>query len=107
MAPELAMLAEAIRCEITQALSCMRWLAVIAGGSSFRFRQAEPNIYLVATALGAPYVLTGIIEARNHTLAVPLELSDSCTNEAISADSPFRQHRRSAQPDRHAPCHRT
>ncbi len=36
--PELAILADAIPCEIIQALSCLRWLAVIARGSSFRFR---------------------------------------------------------------------
>ena len=86
MAPELAILAEAIPCEIIQALSCMRWLAVIARGSSFRFRQPEPNLDLVATALGARYVLTGIIEARNRSLAVTLELSDSGKNEVIWGD---------------------
>ncbi len=86
MAPELAILAEAIPCEIIQALSCMRWLAVIARGSSFRFRHSEPNLDLVATALGARYVLTGIIEARNRGLAVTLELSDSSKNEVIWGD---------------------
>ncbi len=86
MAPDLAILAEAIPCEIIQALSCMRWLAVIARGSSFRFRDPEPNLDLVATALGARYVLTGIIEARNRSLAVTLELSDSSKNEVIWGD---------------------
>jgi DNA-binding winged helix-turn-helix (wHTH) protein len=39
IAPELAILGEAIPHEIIQALSRLRWLAVIARGSTFRFRQ--------------------------------------------------------------------
>ena len=53
MAPELAILADAIPYEIIQALSRLRWLAVIARGSTFRFRQPDPDLGLVATALGA------------------------------------------------------
>lgn len=83
MAPELAILADAIPYEIIQALSRLRWLAVIARGSSFRFRQPDPDLGLVATALGARYVLSGIIEARGNGLAVTLELSDSSSNEVI------------------------
>lgn len=60
MSPELAILGEAIPHEIIQALSRMRWLAVIARGSSFRFRQVV-DLDLVATALAARYVLSGII----------------------------------------------
>jgi len=86
MAPELAILADAIPYEIIQALSRLRWLAVIARGSSFRFRQPEPDLDLVATALGARYVLSGILEAGDRGLAVTLELSDSSTNEVIWGD---------------------
>ena len=39
MSPELAILGDAIPHEIIEALSRLRWLAVIARGSSFRFRQ--------------------------------------------------------------------
>lgn len=84
--PELGILADAIPYEIIQALSRLRWLAVIARGSSFRFRQPDPNLDLVATALGVRYVLSGIIEGRNRGLAVTLELSDSSTNEVIWGD---------------------
>ena len=86
MAPELAILADAIPYEIIQALSRLRWLAVIARGSSFRFRQPDPDLELVATALGARYVLSGIVEARERKLAVTLELSDSASNEVIWGD---------------------
>lgn len=86
MAPELAILADAIPCEIIQALSRLRWLAVIARGSSFRFRKPDPDLDLVATALGARYVLSGIIEPNARGLAVTLELSDSSSNEVIWGD---------------------
>ncbi|MGB4410442.1 MAG: hypothetical protein WBI84_09240, partial [Burkholderiaceae bacterium] len=86
MTPELAILANAIPSEIIQALSRLRWLAVIARGSSFRFRKPDPDLDLVATALGARYVLSGIIEANVSRLAVTLELSDASTNEVIWGD---------------------
>lgn len=86
MAPDLAILADAIPHEIIQALSRLRWLAVIARGSSFRFRQPELDLDLVATALGARYVLSGVIEARDRGLAVTLELADSSTDEVIWGD---------------------
>ena len=86
MTPELAILADAIPSEIIQALSRLRWLAVIARGSSFRFRKPDPDLELVATALGARYVLSGIIEANVSRLGVTLELSDASTNEVIWGD---------------------
>jgi len=86
MTPELAILADAIPYEIIQALSRLRWLAVIARGSSFRFRKPDPDLELVATALGARYVLSGIIEANVSRLGVTLELSDASTNEVIWGD---------------------
>ena len=66
----LAVLADAIPHEIIQALSRMRWLAVIARGSSFRFKQGESDLDLVATALGARYILSGLIEAPAGGIAV-------------------------------------
>lgn len=86
MPPDLAILADAIPCEIIQALSRLRWLAVIARGSSFRLRRPDPDLGLVATALGARYVLSGIIEADGSGLAVTLELSDTTANEVIWGD---------------------
>ncbi|MGF6862743.1 DNA-binding winged helix-turn-helix (wHTH) protein/tetratricopeptide (TPR) repeat protein [Rhodobacteraceae bacterium MBR-64] len=84
--PDFAILADAIPCEIIQALSRLRWLAVIARGSSFRFRKPDPDLDLVATTLGARYVLSGVIEANVRGLAVSLELSDTSHNEVIWGD---------------------
>lgn len=86
VAPQHAILAEAIPYEIIQALSRLRWLAVIARGSSFRFHQSDIDLDLVAIALGARYVLTGVIEALDKRLAVTLELCDSSSSEVIWGD---------------------
>jgi TolB-like protein len=83
---EFAILADAIPHEIIQALSRLRWLAVIARGSSFRFRQSEPDLGLVATALGARYVLSGDIEMRGNGLTVTMALVDTSTDEVIWGD---------------------
>jgi TolB-like protein len=81
-----AILADAIPHEIIQALSRLRWLSVTARGSSFRFRQAAPDVELAATALGVRYVLSGILETSGRTLSVTLELSDSGLGEIIWAE---------------------
>jgi TolB-like protein len=82
----LAILADAIPHEIIQALSRLRWLSVTARGSSFRFRQAAPDVDLAATALGVRYVLSGILETSGDAVSVTLELSDSGLGEIIWAE---------------------
>lgn len=86
MPQDRAILADAIPDEIIQALSRLRWLAVTARGSSFRFRQADADVALVATALGVRYVLSGSIETRGSDLTVTLELADSSNQEVIWGD---------------------
>ncbi len=86
VSPDLAVLGEAIPHEIIQALSRLRWLAVIARGSSFRFRQPSADLDLVATALTARYVLSGIIESQARAVAVTLELTDTNSREILWAD---------------------
>lgn len=85
-APDLAILAEAIPHEIIEALSRLRWLAVIARGSSFRFGKAASDLDLVATALSARYVLTGIVESRGAGLSATLELTDTGSRQVLWAD---------------------
>ena len=84
--PDLAILGDAIPHEIIEALSRLRWLAVIARGSTFRFRQVAADLNLVSTTLAARYVLSGVIESPGRTIAVTLELTDSSTREIIWAD---------------------
>ncbi len=84
--PDLAILGDAIPHEIIEALSRLRWLAVIARGSTFRFRQIAADLDLVSTALAARYVLSGVIESPGRTIAVTLELTDASSREVIWAD---------------------
>ncbi|MCT8328965.1 winged helix-turn-helix domain-containing protein [Albidovulum sediminis] len=81
----LDILAEAIPHEVILALSRLRWIAVIARGSSFRFRHGA-DFDLVASSLGARYVLSGVMEAGVGTVAVTLELTDCKNSEVIWAD---------------------
>ena len=62
----------------------MRWLSVIARGSSFRFRRRGPRSR--GTALGARYVLSGIIESAAAALSRHLELTDMGRREVIWGD---------------------
>lgn len=82
----LGVLAEAIPHEIILALSRLRWIAVTARGSSFRFRQTELDFDLVASSLGVRYVLSGLLEANGPTLSVTCELTDCENAEVIWAD---------------------
>ena len=84
--PDLSVLAEAIPHEIIQALSRLRWLAVIARGSSFRFGGFGNSLDLVGTALGAGYVLSGTIELAGNSIVVILELADAGRGEVIWGD---------------------
>lgn len=84
-APELPLLGEAIPHEIIEALSRLRWLAVIARGSSFRFSH-ETDRDVTATALDARYLLSGLVEGDSRRIAVTLELTEAGTREVIWAD---------------------
>jgi len=84
--PDLKILAEAIPHEIIQALSRMRWLAVIARGSSFRLRKAATDLDLVGATLGAGYALSGMVEIQRGAVVVVIELADVGRGEVIWGD---------------------
>lgn len=79
-------LADAVPHELIQALSRLRWLTVIARGTAFRFRTPDLDIVKIGEALNVHYVLEGVIEAREGTLEIAVELSDSGTGEVVWAD---------------------
>ena len=63
--------AEAIPAELISALSRLRWLAVVARGSTFRFQSGEAEPTVVSDALAARYCLTGVVEASADGLRSP------------------------------------
>jgi TolB-like protein len=84
--PELAVLCDAIPHEVIQTLSRLRWLSVIARGSSFRFRGPDQDLAAVGAALKVRYVLSGTVESTGRTVTLTLELADTRGGEVLWAD---------------------
>ncbi|MBS0384505.1 MAG: winged helix-turn-helix domain-containing protein [Proteobacteria bacterium] len=72
-----ATIADALPDELITQLSRLRWLFVIARGSSFRFRNPVAELARIRTALNVRYCLSGVVEVRGKTLSVAVELADT------------------------------
>ncbi len=70
-------IADALPHELISELSRLRWLFVIARGSSFRFRGIDPDILEIGKALSVRYCLSGIVEIAGERITVTAELSDT------------------------------
>ena len=70
-------LEDALPHEVIGALARLRWLFVIARGSSFRFRGPAVDIAVVGRSLGVRYCLTGTVEIYAGRLTVAVELSET------------------------------
>ncbi|ACK50383.1 transcriptional regulator domain protein [Methylocella silvestris BL2] len=68
---------DALPHDLITELSRLRWLFVIARGSSFRFRGAEPDVGRVRTALNVRYCLSGVVEIHHSAMIISVELSDA------------------------------
>ncbi|MFT3725565.1 MAG: winged helix-turn-helix domain-containing protein [Hyphomonadaceae bacterium] len=68
-------IAEALPYDLIVALSRLRWLFVIARGSSFRFREPDVTIDDVKVALNVEYCLTGMVEIAGKMMSISVELS--------------------------------
>jgi TolB-like protein len=78
-----AVIAEALPDDLITQLSRLRWLFVIARGSSFRFRGDDAEIGKVRDALNVRYCVTGAVEVFNNAMTVSVELSDTSNNGAL------------------------
>jgi TolB-like protein len=76
-------LEDAVPHEVIFALARLRWLFVIARGSSFRFRGPDVDIAAVGRALGVRYALTGTLEVFGRSLAVAVELAETATGRVL------------------------
>lgn len=76
-------LADALAHDLIAELSRLRWLFVIARGSSFRFRGADVSLDAVRDTLGVRYALTGGVETSSGALAVTVELVDLADHGVI------------------------
>ncbi len=78
-------LSEAVPRELTTALASLRWIKVIAPGSSFRFRGPAVDVRSVGALLGARYCLSGTIEISGRLMIIDAELSDTRNRQIIWA----------------------
>lgn len=77
---------DAIPAELISTLSRLRWLKVIARGSSFRFRSDAADIEAIGATLGVGYILSGTVEVFDHKIALSIELTDARSGHVVWAD---------------------
>ncbi len=70
-------IADALPDDLITELSRLRWLFVIARGSSFRFRGEDADIDRVRAALNVRYCLSGVVEILGNSMTVLVELCDT------------------------------
>jgi TolB-like protein len=74
---------EALPAELISALSRLRWLAVVARGSTFRFRAGEAVCDVVGQVLKVRYCLTGTLELGGGRIAVTVNLADAGSGHVL------------------------
>jgi len=72
-----AAVADALPHELIAELARLRWLFVIARGSTFRLRGADTDPLEVGRLLGARYCMSGTLEVTARRLVITLELTDT------------------------------
>ena len=77
IAGEYAPMADALPHELITSLSRLRWLFVIARGSTFRFRSTEPDVRNIGEVLNVGYVLSGAVEIIGSRMKVTVELAET------------------------------
>lgn len=78
-----ANIAEGLSHELITELARLRWLFVIARGSSFRFREAWLDLGEIGKVLNVRYCLTGSVECSGSKIIVTTELVDTRSGEAV------------------------
>lgn len=82
----LATLADAIAHELIVELSRLHWLAVIARGSSFQFREPDVDLAAAGERLGVRYLLTGTVTVAGKRSVVTVELIRTADLHVLWAD---------------------
>jgi TolB-like protein/Flp pilus assembly protein TadD len=84
--PEQEYFADGMVEDIITALSRMRWLFVIARGSSFTYKGRAPDVKQVARELGVRYVLEGSVRKAASRVRISGQLIDGATGVHLWAD---------------------
>jgi TolB-like protein len=84
--PEQEYFADGVVEDIISALSCKRWLFVIARNSSFTYKGRSVDVKQVGRELGVRYVLEGSVRRSAHRVRITGQLIDAATGAHLSAD---------------------
>ena len=79
-------MANALPDELITDLARLRYLFVIARGSSFRFTSHEVDVAAIGATLRVRYILTGSVESVGKDVVIRVELSDTRNGEVIWND---------------------
>ena len=82
----LTLLADALPHELITALARVRWLSVIARGSTFRFRESV-DVLEVGQALNVRYCLTGIVQGTSRRPRLSVDLVDATDRSIIWSET--------------------
>ena len=80
-------IAEAIPAELIATLSRLRWIKIIARGSSFRFGGTPSDFGDVLTQLNATYVISGTVHVQGPENTIIVELTDTRSHTIVWAQS--------------------
>ncbi|MDW4551645.1 winged helix-turn-helix domain-containing protein [Defluviimonas sp. D31] len=81
--PVCATLAEGVPAELISGLSRLRWIDVVARGSSFRFRDMEHDPARLRDVLRVGYILSGLVNLSDSRVTVTVELTETLQGRAI------------------------
>lgn len=81
-----ATIAEGLPAELIAELARLRWLFVIARGSSFRLRNSDMDAREIGRLLNVRYCLSGAVEVIGTRLAVTTELADTRGGDVVWAE---------------------
>src|SRR5262249_1453497 len=84
--PEQEYFADGVVEDIISALSCKRWLFVIARNSSFTYKGRTVDVKQVGRELGVRYVLEGSVRKAANRVRITGQLIDAATGAHLSAD---------------------
>lgn len=79
-------LAEALPDEIITAISRLRWLFVVARGSSFKFPSFMTDMAIVRERLEVDYVLSGTVEVAGDQVTLNVEFADARDEQVVWAE---------------------
>ncbi len=88
---EHGVFADGLTHDVISRISKLRWLFVIARGSTFTFRGSTDRIEKIAQALGVRYVAHGAVRFAGNRVRVNAVLVDALSRQEIWADSFDRQ----------------